>query len=478
MPTSRIEGNMMRSVTGFGFRLLLSIVLMPRNLCAQTTAPVESSISVSKDFDCASDVTFEVPEPDHIVVTLGDMVNFDGWLFRLDGVAGKTVRIDFKANRKMNKWKTLNPVFAPATDFGDLAAYADGKNDKTAKATNGVTVPEAVSQNWRYMTNTKLVSNTLFTVTQTFTDNSVWIANRVPYTAAFNEKYVRSLRDNPLAKVIHIGESHNHHPLIAVQIGADPSTHPTVVIAGGEQAIQFDSMWCTQGAIEFLLGNTEAAKSLREQCCFLIIPMLDPDGVIRNHMNIVGAFTSDAHSESAIAWANFFQQWVNSGRRLDVVLEMHNVQSLEAPHLSRAYIENEKGRGPLADALNEAVVKRFRMTRLDYSPAIQVDSLMATRFGGWLTHNFGPILIIYEINAQAPVRHLDLPELQNTGGLFAMAAGEFLSSDAGQSLLKMVDEIRSKRKVNYVDNPATQPAKNAIEDEALLKANPRANEGL
>jgi len=314
-------------------------------------------------------VGFNFPEPNHVIVMLGERVNFDGWLFCLDGVAGKTVRIDFKTRRKLNKWKTLNPVFAEATDLTDPATYKTGASNGTIKCTNGVSVPDTANQNWHFMTNTRLVSNNEFTVTQTFTSNSVWIANRVPYSVGFNERYTRGLKDNPYAKVIEVGYSNSGQPLRAVQIGN--SDKPTVVIAGGEQAIQFDSMWCAQGAIEFLIGDTEAAKSLREKCCFIVIPMLDPDGVIRNQMIIPGAFSRGSQSSTSIAWANFFQNWVNAGHRLDVVFEMHNVQSLEAPHLSRAFIENTKTRGVLAEDINAAVVKQFQSAKLDYSSHTQ-----------------------------------------------------------------------------------------------------------
>ena len=35
-----------------------------------------------------------------------------------------------------------------------------------------------------------------------------------------------------------------------------------------------------QGIIDFLTGRTQEAEALRRHCLFLIVPMLNPDGVI------------------------------------------------------------------------------------------------------------------------------------------------------------------------------------------------------
>ena len=115
---------------------ILRSVLMPLAIFffvvesfAQTTSPAttdSTSIRVVTGFECSSPLTFETPEPDHIVVTLGENTSLDGWIFRLEGVAGRTVRIDVTSNQKIAKWITLNTVYAPGTDLNDPALYVAG----------------------------------------------------------------------------------------------------------------------------------------------------------------------------------------------------------------------------------------------------------------------------------------------------------------------------------------------------------------
>ena len=249
-------------------------------------------------------------------------------------------------------------------------------------------------------------------------------------------------RPNPLVKVIEIRKLSSGRRLLMAQIGGDDAaakSKPCLLIAGGEQAIQPDGMWSAQGAIEFLLGDNEEAKKLRDHCRFLIIPMLDPDGVANADQELVEKFWRGEQSDAAVAYANFFQKWVLAGSRLDAVFEIHNVQSHEHPHLSRAFIEGDAVRGPIAEASNDAVVAKFKAADLVYSPKTQTTAFDRFRFGGWLAANYGPIFICYEINSQDPTRHLDLMQLKATGGMFAEAAGKYLFTTGGTELLAEVD---------------------------------------
>jgi Zinc carboxypeptidase len=452
----------------------LVIFLFVAESFAQTTSPAtadSAAVRVVTGFECSSRLTFETPEPDHVVVTLDDNTSIDGWMFRLEGVAGKTVRIDVTSKQKIAKWITLNPVYAPGTDLNDPALYVAGPSVGQSVTARKVKVPDTAGQKWHYITNAKLTKN-VFTMTQTFDTDAVWIANRVPYTPKYNEQFMDSLAKNPLVKVIEIGKLTSGRRLLMAQIGGDDAaakSKPCVLIAGGEQAIQPDGMWSAQGAIEYLSSDNDVAKKLRDHCRFLIIPMLDPDGVANADQELVNQFRPRTQSDSAIAYANFFQQWVLAGNRLDVVFETHSIQSHEYPHLSRAFIEVDPARGPIAEALNDAVVSKFKAADLVYSPKVQTKTLPVSRFGGWLAANYGPIFICYEVNSQDPTRHLDLMQLKATGGIFAQVAGEYLAATTGTELLAAVDTVRTQHQTNWNNNPATQPSQNAIESEAAVR---------
>jgi hypothetical protein len=483
-------GNFMTTRTPYScgntWSMLAAVFLLgmccPLNCCwAQLTPPATQPIApaglrVLSGFECSAAVgQVDTLEPDHLLITLGDAVDFDGWLIRLEGVAGRPIRIDIKSTRKLNKWKTLNPVFARGDlALDDPALYVAEASKGEVRSTAGVRLPDTAGQQWHYIADAKLVDNTTFTMTQTFDTDSVWLGNRVPHPPGYDQKFLRGLAGNPLVKIVEIGRIDSGRPLLMVQIDGDGDAaavraKPCVLIAGGEQAIQPDGMWTAQGAIESLIGDDDAAKQLRQRCRFLIIPVLDPDGTASANMRFAGSFFPRRAGPVAIAYANFFQHWVAAGNRLDAVLEVHNVQSLEAPHLSRAYIEGGQGRGPLAEALHGAVLTKFRIAGLQSSPALQTTSVPPVRFGTWLSFNYGPIVILYEINAQDPARHLDLAQLKATGGLFAQAAGEFLTSQRGEPLLAAVDAARAKHQAIWANSPATNPTQNAIDAEAAAR---------
>lgn len=41
-----------------------------------------------------------------------------------------------------------------------------------------------------------------------------------------------------------------------------------------------NASWVMHGTLDFLLGDTQAARALREAYIFKVVPMLNPDGVI------------------------------------------------------------------------------------------------------------------------------------------------------------------------------------------------------
>jgi hypothetical protein len=103
---------------------------------------------------------------------------------------------------------------------------------------------------------------------------------------------------------------------------------------------------------------------------------------------------------------------------------------------------------------------------------------MPSRFGGWLQANFGTCYIAYEVNAQDPNRHLTLSQLKGTGSLFALGFGDFMGSADGEQLRGIVDTARSDRNTRRQGNPATQPAQNAIESEAITAPAPAGSATL
>src|SRR5690606_2402445 len=113
-------------------------------------------------------------------------------------------------------------------------------------------------------------------------------ALKVPYTPAYNEAYLATLKDRDGVEVIEVGRSKKNRPLRVVKIGTgDPKVTPCVLIYAREHANEQDSSWAARGAIEHLLADTPGSQRLRSQFTFLIIPMLDPDGAAKGRYDSI-----------------------------------------------------------------------------------------------------------------------------------------------------------------------------------------------
>ena len=67
-------------------------------------------------------------------------------------------------------------------------------------------------------------------------------------------------------------ESHPSPPL--------PGNRPVIFLSARVHPGETNASWVMKGTLEFLMGSSQLAHSLREAYIFKIIPMLNPDGVI------------------------------------------------------------------------------------------------------------------------------------------------------------------------------------------------------
>ena len=58
------------------------------------------------------------------------------------------------------------------------------------------------------------------------------------------------------------------------------NARPVVALSARVHPGESNASWMMQGIIDFLTGRSAEADALRRHCLFLIVPMLNPDGVI------------------------------------------------------------------------------------------------------------------------------------------------------------------------------------------------------
>ena len=441
----------------------------------------ENGVRLTAGFDCS---------PDNLVVTCTGPAHFEvrfpgggrmntGWfLFRVEHAAGAAVRIDL-AGVPIRKWRTLNPVYCATDDLSDPANYAVEEpqtREDPQPARNGPLIPDTSGQRWQFITDVEAdeASKTLV-LRQQFEDDSVFVAMRPPYTPDYHERYLDSLRENPLARVHTVGVSPGGRPLSVVQIGGltdeEARENPCILLYAREHADEHDTSWAVRGAIDYLLSDGRFPRRLRRNVTFLLIPLLDPDGAARSqYENMMRSFHREKSTPETEAWVQFFRDRADKMYRLDLVLNLHNVESSEAGHLSCARFMPEwsEVRHEACETLHrKGIVPAFRSYGFDVGEKPWGEGVSYNRLGGTLFWYYGPIHMAYEVNSQAPDRHLTLAQLGAIGAMLIDEAGHFLISEHARPALAIVGRTLRTREKQWL---FYRPHRGLLPGETLFKA--------
>lgn len=255
-----------------------------------------------------------------------------------------------------------------------------------------------------------------------------------------------------------VGESAEGRPLWLVRIGEalerDPeqadnappeqrSERPCILFYAREHPDEHDTSWVAQGVIDFLLSNHRDARAIRRRFTVLVVPILDPDGAVANvyETDVIRGFDDGEETTETLAWATWLRDWVDAGNRLDLVVNLHNVESGEGPHLF-PYL-HDSSRIDLSQALHDDVVDQ--LDGFDVRADIGRTGRFSTRLGGWLLRFFGTHHMFYEVNSQAPRRHLALYELKALGVGILRGAATHLFSPRSARLRQLIQHQRQAR---------------------------------
>lgn len=389
---------------------------------------------------------------------------FCNWfMFRIEGAKGHTVRIDLRSV-PLNKWATLNPVYSTVASIDTLDAFAttptgQSVDDYETQARNGPKLPDTNGQKWHFIENVWTENKSDLCFELKMPEDRVWIAMRYPYTPGYNEAYMASLSGRPNVEVIEIGKSKSGRPLHVVKVsgGEDAEReNPCIVMYAREHASEQDPSWLVQGVIEAAAGDTPGNKTSvatidPSRTTYLLIPLLDPDGASAGEFDrITDTFVEGRQNPTSIAYSKFFMEWFRAGKPIDVVLNLHCVESKESPHLACAQYEPDDMRGATCRIFNEEYacdVAKNAGYRVTDKPGYR--GMTSWRLGGWLNAQYGALHMPYEANAQDRSRHLSIDDLQNLGLQLMIAAQEFIDSRDGGSALAVIHERAEKRRADW-----------------------------
>lgn len=425
-------------------------------------------------FDYSPDKRLERVGEDHFAVDFAG--RFCNWfMFKVEGAKGRTLTIDLK-NVQIRKWKTLNPVYSYVEDLSDPESFRPvpfrGRPARPLKARNGPLIPDTRGQKWHFISHVQVEGDTL-RLTQRFDEDSAWVAMKYPYTCEYAEKFSELIsRRGGICDVAEIGRSKEGRPIKLVKIGkGGEDRKPCVLIYAREHPTEHDTSWVAEGAMLFLLSNAPEARAIRQRFTFLVIPILDPDGAVGSkYVNITYTFVGGYKTPESLAIAGWFKEWVDQARRLDLVFSLHNVESNETKHLVCAIMEPERGRLGDCRTLNDYVLKSMKGFDLVRNPWQRGYRLF--RLAGFVGLFYGTLPMYYEVNSQAPSRHLTLGELREMGARFVRASARYLSSSRGARLLAGVGKLRRERTWRWRKYGHQFEGKNALYSEEWCNVMP------
>ena len=198
------------------------------------------------------------------------------------------------------------------------------------------------------------------------------------------------------------------------------------------------------------MGSHPDARFIRENCVILVMPLLDPDGAAKNVYNrITHSFHPNRHSDTALEYAEFFLDWVNKGHRLDVAINLHNVESNEGPHVFPYQFEGDEQRLKVAKALHQQVYSLLTDQGYRVRSGTGRRNISPDRLGGFVMQHYATLHQFYEMNTQAPNRHLSLYQLKGIGAHLIRATAKFMTTNKGQSFLRHVTRHREHRAKLY-----------------------------
>ena len=197
--------------------------------------------------------------------------------------------------------------------------------------------------------------------------DTVWIAHTPPYTLRHIEQLEADFADRPYFLRGQAGSTVQGRPMPLWTITEAPADAPVIWLMFRQHSWESGSSWAGDGALRFLLGDSEDASRLRQQATWKIFPVADPDGIeiggVRFNVNGYDlnrnwdALDPKLMPEIA-AQHGAIKRWLETGRRIDFFLTLHNTETSE-------YVEGPAEHRPLVNLFraNLTALSSFQETR-------------------------------------------------------------------------------------------------------------------
>jgi murein tripeptide amidase MpaA len=290
------------------------------------------AVTLTADFEAGNVAGSEWLAEDRVQVQVNGEVDQDGrnrqpswWYFRLDDVQGKTLTIDIAGLEGEYNYRKHDGSGLRHT----LPAYSfDNENWRTVESAEWLTDPSRIRIRIPAGESTQL-----------------WVARQPPYSFSRLERLLDELDDRPSLARETIARTPEGRPLELLTITeptppgdeARPEEEKRVVwLMARQHSWESGTSWALEGALRFLVSDDPAAQRERTQTIYKILPMPDPDGVVRggvrfNHngydLNRNWDTATPEKMPEITAMGRAMRDWLDSGRAIDLFLTLHNTES-------------------------------------------------------------------------------------------------------------------------------------------------------
>jgi murein tripeptide amidase MpaA len=283
------------------------------------------AVSVHADFESGSVGAVEQVAENHVRCAVRGEADQDGrnhqpsWFyFRLDGVAGRDMIVDIgnfhgEYNYRPHKGEGMRhtrPVIS--------------ENDREWRHAESVEwLPEQSTIRLRFRAR----------------GDRVWIARQPPYTLARLDALLSELRNRPGFDSRTIGKSVEDRPILLLTV-TDPKTpdpgKKVIWLMARQHSWESGTSWVAEGLLRFLLSDDPRAAQLRERYIVKLIPVCDPDGVVRGgvrfnkhgfDLNRNWDTVDPVKMPEIASQRKAILDWIDSGRPVHFFLTLHNTES-------------------------------------------------------------------------------------------------------------------------------------------------------
>jgi hypothetical protein len=169
----------------------------------------------------------------------------------------------------------------------------------------------------------------------------VWVAHVPPYTGRNYSELAHDISQFPYVQAATIGRSVEGRPIPLLTItdpAASDGKKKVIWLMFRQHAWESGSSWTADGLIRFVTSPSPVAARIRRETILKILPLCDPDGVadggvrfnrngydLNRNWDLVDPFKMP---EIAAERRAIFD-WLDSGRRIDFFLTLHNDETNE-----------------------------------------------------------------------------------------------------------------------------------------------------